>query len=89
MTISVRSRNRTKVVERGHNLSNLPSKFKDSNNDGWVILKGITSKLQYIKDLGVDAIWVCPFYDSPQQDMGYDMSNYEKSGPHTVPMRTV
>ncbi|KAF4006018.1 Alpha amylase, catalytic domain family protein [Saccharomyces cerevisiae] len=71
----------TKVVERGHNLSNYPASFKDSNNDGWGDLKGITSKLQYIKDLGVDAIWVCPFYDSPQQDMGYDISNYEKVWP--------
>ncbi|CAI4036672.1 hypothetical protein SMKI_16G0010 [Saccharomyces mikatae IFO 1815] len=58
-----------------------PASFKDSNNDGWGDLKGITSKLQYIKDLGVDAIWVCPFYDSPQQDMGYDVSNYEKVWP--------
>ncbi|CAI4922298.1 AVN_HP_G0095410.mRNA.1.CDS.1 [Saccharomyces cerevisiae] len=58
-----------------------PASFKDSNNDGWGDLKGITSKLQYIKDLGVDAIWVCPFYDSPQQDMGYDISNYEKVWP--------
>ncbi|CAI5066857.1 ANM_HP_G0204460.mRNA.1.CDS.1 [Saccharomyces cerevisiae] len=58
-----------------------PASFKDSNDDGWGDLKGITSKLQYIKDLGVDAIWVCPFYDSPQQDMGYDISNYEKVWP--------
>ncbi|SCU87752.1 LAME_0D11342g1_1 [Lachancea meyersii CBS 8951] len=58
-----------------------PASFKDSNNDGWGDLKGITSKLQYLKDLGVDAVWVCPFYDSPQQDMGYDIANYEKVWP--------
>ncbi|CEP60797.1 glycoside hydrolase family 13 protein LALA0_S01e19174g [Lachancea lanzarotensis] len=58
-----------------------PASFKDSNNDGWGDLKGITSKLGYLKKLGVDAIWVCPFYDSPQQDMGYDISNYEKVWP--------
>lgn len=58
-----------------------PASFKDSNNDGWGDLKGISTKLPYLKDLGVDAIWVCPFYDSPQQDMGYDISNYEKVWP--------
>lgn len=55
-----------------------PASFKDSNDDGWGDLNGITSKLGYLKKLGVDAIWVCPFYDSPQQDMGYDIANYEK-----------
>ncbi|CAD6469098.1 Y55_G0049640.mRNA.1.CDS.1 [Saccharomyces cerevisiae] len=55
--------------------------FKDSNNDGWGDLAGITSKLDYVKELGVDAIWVCPFYESPQEDMGYDIANYEKVWP--------
>ncbi|KAF4003011.1 Alpha amylase, catalytic domain family protein, partial [Saccharomyces cerevisiae] len=73
--------NRTKVVKEATIYQIYPASFKDSNNDGWGDLKGITSKLQYIKDLGVDAIWVCPFYDSPQQDMGYDISNYEKVWP--------
>ncbi|SCU96759.1 LAMI_0F07646g1_1 [Lachancea mirantina] len=58
-----------------------PASFKDSNGDGWGDLAGIRSKLGYIKDLGVDVIWICPFYDSPQQDMGYDISNYEKVWP--------
>lgn len=58
-----------------------PASFKDSNNDGWGDLRGISSKLGYLKNLGVDAIWVCPFYDSPQQDMGYDISDYEKVWP--------
>lgn len=58
-----------------------PASFKDSNDDGWGDLKGITSKLPYLKSLGVDTIWVCPFYDSPQDDMGYDISDYEKVWP--------
>ncbi|CAI4935045.1 ANM_HP_G0115520.mRNA.1.CDS.1 [Saccharomyces cerevisiae] len=58
-----------------------PASFKDSNNDGWGDLAGITSKLDYVKELGVDAIWVCPFYESPQEDMGYDIANYEKVWP--------
>lgn len=54
-----------------------PSSFCDSNGDGIGDLPGIISKLDYLKSLGVDAIWVCPMYDSPQVDMGYDIANYE------------
>ena len=54
-----------------------PSSFCDSNGDGMGDLPGITSKLDYIASLGVDAIWICPMYDSPQVDMGYDIANYE------------
>ncbi|KAE8154622.1 maltase [Aspergillus avenaceus] len=54
-----------------------PASYKDSNDDGIGDLPGIISKLDYIKSLGVNAIWVCPMYDSPQHDMGYDVSNYE------------
>ncbi|KAK5999077.1 Alpha-glucosidase [Cladobotryum mycophilum] len=54
-----------------------PASFCDSNGDGIGDLPGITSKLDYIADLGVNVIWVCPMYDSPQVDMGYDISNYE------------
>ncbi|ATY62175.1 maltase [Cordyceps militaris] len=54
-----------------------PASFCDSNGDGIGDIPGITSKLDYIASLGVDAIWVCPMYDSPQIDMGYDISNYE------------
>jgi oligo-1,6-glucosidase len=54
-----------------------PASFKDSNGDGIGDIQGIISKLDYIKDLGVNIIWVCPFYESPQVDMGYDISNYE------------
>jgi len=52
-----------------------PRSFQDSNGDGEGDLKGITSRLGYIKDLGVDAIWLSPFYTSPNKDGGYDVAN--------------
>lgn len=54
-----------------------PASFKDSNGDGVGDVQGIISQLDYIESLGVDAIWVCPIFDSPQYDMGYDVSDYE------------
>ncbi|TVY23949.1 Alpha-glucosidase [Lachnellula hyalina] len=54
-----------------------PASYKDSNNDGLGDIPGIISKIDYIKDLGVDLVWLSPMYDSPQLDMGYDISNYE------------
>ena len=53
-----------------------PRSFQDSNSDGIGDLPGITSRLDYISDLGVDAIWISPFFPSPQKDFGYDVSNY-------------
>lgn len=53
-----------------------PSSFKDSNNDGWGDLKGIISKLDYLKKLGIGIIWLSPIYESPMDDMGYDISDY-------------
>ena len=50
--------------------------FADSNNDGIGDLRGIISKLEYIKDLGFETIWISPFFCSPQQDFGYDVSDY-------------
>jgi len=58
-----------------------PRSFADSNNDGVGDLKGITSKLDYLKDLGVDAIWISPCFPSPQVDFGYDVSDYEDIDP--------
>ena len=58
-----------------------PRSFADSNNDGIGDLKGITSKLDYLKDLGVDAIWITPCFPSPQVDFGYDVSDYEDIDP--------
>ncbi len=53
-----------------------PKSFKDSNNDGIGDLKGITSKLDYLKLLGIDYIWITPFFISPQNDNGYDITDY-------------
>lgn len=55
-----------------------PKSYKDSNNDGIGDLGGIISKLDYIKKLGVNLIWLCPIYDSPMDDNGYDVRDYEK-----------
>ncbi len=54
-----------------------PRSFKDSNGDGIGDLRGIISKLDYIKSLGVDVIWLNPIFASPNDDNGYDISNYE------------
>ena len=53
-----------------------PRSFADSNGDGLGDLKGITSRLDSLSALGIDAIWLSPFYSSPQKDGGYDVSNY-------------
>jgi alpha-glucosidase len=58
-----------------------PRSFADSNNDGVGDLNGITSRLGYLHDLGVDAIWITPCYPSPQVDFGYDVSDYENIDP--------
>ena len=52
--------------------------FKDSNNDGIGDFKGATSKLDYLQDLGVNAVWVSPHYESPMDDNGYDISDFFK-----------
>ncbi len=52
--------------------------FKDSNNDGIGDFKGLTSKLDYLKNLGVNTVWVSPHYKSPMDDNGYDISDYFK-----------
>ncbi|KAK9323672.1 glycoside hydrolase superfamily [Lipomyces orientalis] len=54
-----------------------PASFKDSNGDGIGDIPGIVSELDYIADLGVDIVWLCPCYKSPQVDMGYDISDYK------------
>ncbi|EGW33677.1 uncharacterized protein SPAPADRAFT_59047 [Spathaspora passalidarum NRRL Y-27907] len=58
-----------------------PASYKDSNNDGIGDIPGIISTLDYLSDLGIDVIWLSPMYDSPQDDMGYDISNYENVYP--------
>lgn len=58
-----------------------PRSFKDSDGDGIGDLKGIISKLDYIKSLGIDAVWLNPLYASPMKDNGYDISDYESINP--------
>ncbi len=54
-----------------------PRSFRDSNGDGIGDLNGITEKLDYLKELGIDVIWLSPVYESPNDDNGYDISNYQ------------
>ncbi len=58
-----------------------PRSFADSNNDGLGDLNGITAHLDYLKKLGVDALWITPCFPSPQADFGYDVSDYENINP--------
>lgn len=53
-----------------------PRSFCDSNNDGMGDIQGIISKIDYLKNLGINCIWLSPIYDSPQEDNGYDISDY-------------
>lgn len=55
-----------------------PRSFKDGNGDGIGDLKGMTEKLDYLKELGITAIWMSPVYASPNVDNGYDISDYYK-----------
>ncbi len=54
-----------------------PRSFKDSNADGIGDLRGVTSQLDYLQDLGIDVIWLSPHFQSPNADNGYDISDYE------------
>ena len=54
-----------------------PRSFMDSNGDGVGDINGIISKLDYLKELGVDVVWLCPIYRSPNDDNGYDISDYQ------------
>ena len=58
-----------------------PRSFYDSNNDGIGDLNGITEKLDYLKDLGITLIWICPIFKSPMDDNGYDISDYYDVNP--------
>ncbi len=58
-----------------------PRSFQDHNGDGIGDLTGITERLGYVADLGVDAIWLSPFFTSPMKDFGYDVSNYRDVDP--------
>ena len=53
-----------------------PRSFNDTNGDGIGDINGVIEKLDYLKDLGVNAIWLCPCYKSPNDDNGYDIADY-------------
>src|SRR5690606_40664169 len=58
-----------------------PRSFQDSNGDGIGDLHGIVDRLDHLVDLGVDTVWVSPFFASPQVDFGYDVSDYTDVAP--------
>lgn len=58
-----------------------PKSFNDTNDDGIGDIRGIIEKLDYLKDLGIDIIWICPIYKSPFVDQGYDISDYYSIAP--------
>ena len=57
-----------------------PKSFQDTTGSGTGDLRGVTQRLDYLKTLGIDAIWLTPFYISPQVDNGYDVANYTAPG---------
>ena len=54
-----------------------PKSFCDTNGDGIGDLNGVTEKLEYLRELGIDYIWLTPFFVSPQKDNGYDVADYK------------
>lgn len=58
-----------------------PKSFQDTDGDGWGDLRGIIKHLDYLKDLGVDYLWITPFFTSPQNDNGYDIEDYRNIDP--------
>lgn len=58
-----------------------PKSFQDTDGDGTGDIRGIISRLDYLKDLGIDAVWISPMYRSPQDDNGYDISDYQDIDP--------
>ncbi|HKS00053.1 MAG TPA: alpha-amylase family glycosyl hydrolase, partial [Arthrobacter sp.] len=58
-----------------------PRSFSDGNGDGMGDLPGVTARLPYLEQLGVDAVWLSPFYKSPQADGGYDVADYRQVDP--------
>ena len=65
-----------------------PRSFYDADGDGIGDLNGIIQKLDYIKDLGFESIWISPFFSSPQEDFGYDISDYRSIAPEYGDMET-
>lgn len=66
-----------------------PRSFKDGNGDGIGDIKGIISKIDYLSNLGIDAIWFSPLYASPNADYGYDISDYRAINLNTALCKTL
>ena len=66
-----------------------PRSFQDSNNDGVGDIQGIINRLDYLKDLGIETLWISPFFSSPGMDHGYDISDYNSIDPFLGNMRQV
>ena len=64
-----------------------PRSYYDSSNTGIGDLQGIIQKLPYLKDLGIDALWLSPFYQSPQEDFGYDITDFFDINPEYGTMK--
>jgi glycosidase len=69
------------VVAKRCHLSDLPKEFSGHHRMRYRDLRGVTQRLDYLKNLGIDAIWLTPFYISPQIDNGYDVANYTAIDP--------
>lgn len=66
--------------QRGLFYQTYPRSFQDSNADGAGDIAGIIERLPYLRELGVDAIWLSPVFPSPMADFGYDISDYMREG---------
>ena len=71
-------RKHEQVVGKCSCISDLSEKFSGFQRDGYGDIRGIISRLDYLKDLGIDAVWISPMYCSPQDDNGYDISDYQE-----------
>ena len=80
-----RPRRRPALVQGRDHLRAARAAFFDSNGDGIGDFRGLTEKLDYLQDLGVNAIWLLPFYPSPLRDDGYDIADYHNVHPVTAP----
>ena len=78
MSVKTTQKNDTKWWKEAVVYQIYPRSFKDSDGDGVGDLKGIISKLDYVKSLGIDAVWLNPIYTSPNDDNGYDISDYRE-----------
>lgn len=81
VTAALAVRDRTEWWHGGVIYQIYPRSFQDSNGDGIGDLQGITQRLGYVASLGVDAIWISPFFKSPMKDFGYDVSDYRDVDP--------